>query len=49
MSLSLNGFTQISGREILANAERLLQTTRLLTKFGDGRFPDERSSSGQQA
>jgi DNA-binding IclR family transcriptional regulator len=48
MSISLNGFTQISGREILANAERLLQTTRLLTKYGDGRFPDERSSSGRR-
>jgi DNA-binding IclR family transcriptional regulator len=41
MAIVLNGFTQIDGRELLAHAERLMQTTRLLTKHGKGQFPEE--------
>jgi DNA-binding IclR family transcriptional regulator len=39
MSIILNGFGRIEGSEVLAHAERLLQTTRLLTKIGNGQFP----------
>lgn len=40
MSIVLNGFAQIEGSELLGHVERLLQTTRLLTKHGNGRLPE---------
>jgi DNA-binding IclR family transcriptional regulator len=40
MALVLNGFAQIEGAELLGHVERLLQTTRLLTKCGGGRMPE---------
>jgi DNA-binding IclR family transcriptional regulator len=40
MALVLNGFAQIEGGELLGHVERLLQTTRLLTKYGNGRMPE---------
>jgi DNA-binding IclR family transcriptional regulator len=40
MAIILNGFTQIDGSEVLGHAERLLRTTRLLTKHGNGRYPE---------
>lgn len=45
MVIVINGFTQIEGGELLAYAERLLQTTRLLTKHGSGQFPEEVKNS----
>jgi hypothetical protein len=39
MAIVLNGFAQIEGSELLGHVERLLQTTRLLTKHGNGMTP----------
>jgi DNA-binding IclR family transcriptional regulator len=39
MAIVLNGFAQIEGSELLGHVERLLQTTRLLTKHGNGMMP----------
>ncbi|MFT3966207.1 MAG: helix-turn-helix domain-containing protein [Sphingobium sp.] len=39
MLIVLNGFTQIEGGDLLGHVERLLQTTRILTKNGGGRMP----------
>ena len=40
MAVVLNGFAQIEGGELLGHIERLLQCTRLLTKYGKGRVPE---------
>jgi DNA-binding IclR family transcriptional regulator len=40
ITIVINGFSQIEGGELLARIERLLQTTRMLTKLGGGRAPD---------
>lgn len=39
MTVVINGFSQIEGSDLLSRIERLLQTTRLLTKQGGGREP----------
>jgi DNA-binding IclR family transcriptional regulator len=41
MSAVINGVPRVDGRDVLAHAERLLQMTRLLTKFGGGQPPKE--------
>jgi DNA-binding IclR family transcriptional regulator len=40
LALVMNGFAQIEGGELLGHVERLLQTTRLLTKSANGRIPE---------
>jgi len=40
MVVSLNGYRRIEGEQLRSHIERLLQTTRMLTKYGNGRYPD---------
>jgi hypothetical protein len=39
LALTLNGLHNVTGRQVVAHAERLGAATRLLTKLNDGRLP----------